>query len=84
VTERRPKTHSSKVTIRETMPASSLDVHLLREMDQALREQQQAAIDHLAGELYWPTPQVRPNRLRRWLGWKLWRLAAWLNPEVME
>jgi hypothetical protein len=31
-----------------------------------------------------PAPPTRLERVRSWLGWKLWRLAARLEPDVAD
>jgi hypothetical protein len=55
--------------------------------DEARRAKGQmtAALD----EMLWgprrpPVPPTRLERVRSWLGWKLWRLAARLEPNVVD
>ena len=66
---------------------------LIQRMHADLAKSTTDAQDRLANDLlddmYDRTPAYakttsRPNFLRRWLGWKLWKLAGWVNPEVLS
>jgi hypothetical protein len=51
-----------------------------------LADQQNRAF--LADQLFLPTitavPPSRMDRLRAWLGYRVWKLAVWIDPDLMD
>jgi len=54
------------------------------ELTKELERRANAAKKYLAHKLTTEVCPKRVNRLRRWVGWKLWGWAGKVNPEIMD